>query len=272
MPELEPLPIVKISPEIDYQQTILIEKLQQYVATRGAKLDYESAEGLCAGLVAAWLYFKRTGCEANLIYKLEHALKWDLKSYLDSKAEQDDTMEMLINMLVFLSFDMFYRHAEKIGQDQINRSFELLLGTPRVAKPEFKSTLVFDHKTLAILISKSIFEQKMVRFSNSKHVVGVMCSEGVYYMFDPSSKDGPRAFLTITALTEALFASLGDSQTAMALNMQAFDLDDVPVEPQKYREAEEYIQQLLADSEYRKSIAAHENFFDVAVKFKDFSL
>jgi hypothetical protein len=271
------LPIInKTLTDADYQQLVIIKKYQEYFKAcveKNPNYEFDSEflknhDGLCSGLTAYWLYCKRIGEEGKFIHLLEYILSWDKDKFKRSNQKSDKVFEEFFNNIKFLhNVDTLLPGIERHDLEQ---SFATILHSSMaaVAKPEFCLTFVFDKKMLDDLISKHVHPNKMIRFGNALHTVGMIYSGGVYYFYDSSSPLGPMAYNSCQSLVLVLFESLAKfckSTDYIALNMSIFDLVDE--KPNNYPSALEYCESILQDKKYKKSVLAHPNILRVALRY-----
>lgn len=270
------LPIIKrANPELSFHQDLLISKIKQYLVAKKAddtKLPFANHEGICAGINSYWLYLKRIGEEGKFIHQMEYILNWDADLFKASKRPTDRIFEKFMNNVLFLNHDNELRSKQGIQRHDLAESFNYLLGKneEQVEDAEYSLTFVFNKDKLELLINDCVHPNKMVRFGNGFHTVGMIYSGGVYYFLNPSSKEGPRAINTASELAKALFGALGPfckSKTYLALNMSIFDLKGET--PGIYKPAQEYYREQLQDSKYRQAVFAHPNLLRLGLRYDD---
>lgn len=264
------LPIVPINSTIDHSQDRLIKVFQQLVATYNppGELPFDTEYGMCSGIMASWLYRKRVGEEEFFINRLEFALQ--------ATPDQHNTpaISELMNEINFFQLDQ--RLRDGILQDDYAASFDYVLpkNYPRVMPAEFAISFVFNLKSLTQLIIDTTFENKMVRFDNGFHAIGLMYSNKKYCMLDPTSSLGPVTFATTQVYEVAAEIMKGLSKTCksfgyVAIYISIYDVNDNPVKV-TYPNAIDYCKELLADPKYKQAVINHKNILHLNMRFNQY--
>lgn len=268
---------------VNYQQKELIKKLENYlgarskknphhITTSGRKLPYESHAGLCAGLVAYWLYCKRLNKESEFIDSLEYISKWRADTFLKSDAKGEPLIEEFLNAIELLNFNN--RIMPEISQRDFHASFALLTDKKenQIAEPEFKITFAFNAVMLENLFLVVVMENKMIRLGNGEHAVGLMRNGDSYTYYNPENKNGPQTFNSISKLSATVFQDFkqfSNSIDYLALNIIAYDLELTNNREAKYPSAIQYCTRLLKDPEYKKAIFNNKDILELALICKD---
>jgi hypothetical protein len=293
MPKKLELPAAKLPhPELDSRQLIIVEKLTQYIELKKQKNPevgdptFTLVNGLCAGLVAYWLYCKRVGNEKLFLEKLEYALNWDAEKFSQQWADTDPKLEEFINVIAFLNFDYVLRDG--VRQDNLGKSLQLILSEffPQVTEPEFRITCAFNKQSLAQLIKDTVHHNKMVRVGNGRHAVGLMYSDGLYHFLD-GGLGIPASFATCEEVAEAMFACLSRNITKegyIPLYLCVFDLyeeyiaeyssvnDYIIEEKPEYPDPLQYCQNLLKDPAYQAATLNSHQLFRIAARYGDYAM
>lgn len=248
--------------ELEYPQEAIIQKMIAYYAQYNSKLPFNSHAGICNGLVAFWLYSKRVDEEGRFLDKILHMLQWTSGS--DAKVDE------LLNATLFLHNDFKLRHDAK--QSHLDKSVNFILGNhyPAVAEPEFQVSLVVNHESLEYMINNFFHENKMIRIGNGFHVIGLMHSNGKFFLYDPRFAKGPKAFTDHKMLTEQIFESCAyycRSTISLAINIAIFDLSEAT--PGKYFTNEELINKLLETKLFKQQLLEHPNILSLCIRYED---
>lgn len=250
------------------QQAQLLDKLQLYieykkskyddpVAKANCKLPFESLAGLCSGLVAYWLYCKRTGMGGKFLHKLQYIANWDATTMVSTKIE-DQQIEDFLNIVGYLQFD--YRLREGINQATFDQTINNILSQnhEQVEPAEYMVTHVFDHAALQDILSKIAQNNKMVRVSNGLHVIGICKQDDGYYFYDPDAEAGPTIVNNPAEISTKILESLGD-----ALRMDVYDLHGAP---------KGNYQDVKVDASNTQQLLSNDNIFHLAARYSDFAL
>lgn len=267
---------------LDFNHQQLITKLRQYFAHKGiAELPFTSDQGLCAGLVAYWLYCKR--CNNNLFnerlffHELNQIANWDYAKFKAMGLATDPLMEHFINLVMFLQFDVFLRSG--VRQDQLDQTINFMLDhdMPHVAPCEQQLTFVFDHPTLVNLTAQIALNNKMIKITDGLHAIGLMASgtdaERLYFLFDPAGTQKLTSYSSADHLVKAIFTAFKTTRDAhgfLAIKCDRFDL--VGSSTRASITSEQYYQEQFADPHYALAVLRHPNIFHLAVKYHDFTL
>lgn len=285
-------------PHLDHQQRCLIDKLQLYMnkkcekieqkidATEDfneqlrliqelseCKLPFNSLNGLCSGLVAFWLYFKRNNEEGKFISRIEYVLTWNPETFASGDKNEDPLLEEILNNFGFL------QHVKDlllgVNQDNLVASFDFLAGKhhPKVYAEQFSITHVFNRNTLNNLIAVAVQQNKMVRLDNAMHTVGLMQSGDKYYFYNPDCVSGPVEYssLEVEKLVEDIFSGLGKyckSEEFLALYLTIFDIEGSP--KGQYPDKIIYSKSLLNNNIYKQAVLSHKNIFNLCMRYSQF--
>jgi len=280
---------LNISPKlvgINYQQKQLLNKLEHYlnarskknpayITTNGHKLPYESHTGLCAGLVAYWLYCKRLNKDSEFIANLEYILNWDSKSFIKSTAKDDPLIEDFLNAIELLNFHS--KIMPDVTQRDLRASFALLTDKKenQIAEPEFKITFAFNKIMLEQLFLNVVRNNKMIRLGNGEHAVGLMRNGDTYSYYNPENKHGPQTFTATAEIVTAVFRDFkqfSHSHDYLALNLIAYDLELTRNEDSKYPSAIQYCVDLLQNPENKKPVFNNKDILELALICKDYKI
>lgn len=255
---------------INYHQNEIYKQLLAYVTHTNGALPYDSANGLCSGLVAYALYCERHDLEADFTNELDYVLNWNPKEFSELGLLQDPIMERFINNVTFLHFDHVLRHDENVAQRDLEKSLELLDGHEHFKANEI--TFVFNRGNLASLINTQALPDRMIRIENGFHAIGLIYRDGVYKLYNFENTAGLQTVLTATKAAEVIFAGLAEhchSKKHIALNFRVFDPIDAEVE---FPTLEEYTRPFLNDQQYKKAVLSHPNIFHLASRMEDYAL
>lgn len=269
---------------VDNVHIHILKKMRRYVELKKNKLrkiddpsecvlPNEVSNGLCAGLVACWLYSEKIN--KNLIFinestsDLENFLEWDADKFVNSQDLTDPNMEQFINAVRFLHSDTHLRTG--VMQENIDTSFNFLTAdtAPKLAPAELVTVFVFNHAKLAKFIQDIVFEHKMIRLGNGFHTVGLYKKNDKYYFYDPLRL--PIELDSASQVATAIFTSLSPtckSTTHIALSSVVFDL--VSSVPAVYPDITEYYTKLLQDETYKHAVLNHNNIFHLAARCADY--
>jgi len=266
MPNLA-LPIIPANLAIDHSQGKLIHVFKQLVATYNppGELPFDTGFGMCSGLVADWLYRKRIGEEELFINRLEFALE------ATPEIQKSGAVSDFMNEINFFQLDQ--RLRDGILQDDYAASFDYGLpkNYPRVTPAEFAISFVFNLKSLTELILDTAFDNKMVRFDNGFHTIGLMYSHNKYYLYDPESPFGPRGFEATRIYDVAAeiikgLAKFCKSLNHVAIYMSIYDIIDKPIVAQ-YPNAINYCQALMLDPAYKAAVLPNQNILHLNMRY-----
>jgi hypothetical protein len=236
--------------------------------TQDSSLSAVYKSGICAGLVAYWLYRKRIGEDSMFMHQLEYALRWDAGKFEKSNDLADIALEQLLSVISFLHYNDDIRN---IGQHDIERRVNLVLGEyDDQVKTEFSLSFVFNKIELNNLIKLTVQPNKMMRFGNAYHNIGMIYIDDKYFVYDPSTKSGPVAYSQAKDAANAVFKGLAKyckSRYFIALNISTFDL--VGTQIGIYPETIAYCTNLLKNPDYRKHVLQHHNILRVGMRYKD---
>ena len=277
--------------EIDKgQQSKIIAKIEQYFAIKQRKfqqkpgrdhrdiqdnrLPFNNVEGICSALVALWFYCVRRGRAADFKQMVDDVLNWDAKEFSSSTEPSDIALEKLISNMLFVHHDPQIR-GPQFSRRYVNKNLELILEEDQlhIGPAEFSLNLVADVAKTADIITKFAHQNKMIRFENLFHTVGVIYDGEVYHFYDPNYPDGPLTFNTLEQVSAAVHASLAKFNTNkqnIAMNMSVFDLDDHKYTKQVYEpSALDYSMQLFTDPEYKQLVLEDPNIFHLCATYDD---
>lgn len=270
----------------DFSQSLIIDKLQEYIdckrekitnnprALKNCKLHKSINDGLCSGLVAYWLYFKYRKEEFVFKHQINKLLSWDSTKFKTSQLQIDEPfIEDFLNNTISL-------HAIKHILDDVNyydihTALNLILPKHerKIVPAEFSLTFVFNHELLTDFIFKNIPMNKMVRIGNGFHAVGIFHDQEGYTLYDPEDKMGSKKFDTPEYLATAIFMSYSYdclNSTHLSLSFLFFDFEGKS--PARYPDKKRFYNNLLADKDYKEYIFSEFNIFRLAVVFQDQTL
>jgi len=251
-------------------------KFNEYVKERSGKdtkLPFISHDGLCSGLVAYWLYSMRNDEAAEFKRNLDYILNWDKQEFISNATKNDEIFEMLLNNIELLQFQFLL--LDGLTQESYKQSFDLLRDKfdPGISAPEFTMTMVFDRKVLRDLLRKIAYNNKMIRFGNTLHSVGLIRLNDNYYFYNPNAESGPIETHNLEEIVAAIFTSLGlycGSTEYIALNINVYDLANSAVG--NYPNVNKYRNKLLARPYYKQAVNTHDNILHTAVSSKDYKM
>lgn len=255
-----------------YHQAEIIVKLKTYLAAKGDVIDDRMDAGLCAGLVAYWLYAKANGEEGSFLHKLQYISDWNAEKLRQSGRTIDMTIEQFLN--VVLSLHNTNSTVPGTRQIDLDVGLNLLLNQyqDKVSTAEFSISFLFNKQQIIDLIVAVVRPNKMIRISNGLHVIGLMLSDAVYTLYDPESTVGAKEFKSPEQLANEIFVGLSKfckSKNYLAMNLMVFDLETN--KPAAYSiDPDEYYRMQLLNPAIKKEAMQHKYLFYLLAKFNDF--
>lgn len=81
-------------------QDLIVRNIDSYLALKNRKMNdaqtggqYAENQGLCAGLVAYWLYLIRNDEEGFFIHRLQYLADWNVNTFERSGKRRDEIIE-----------------------------------------------------------------------------------------------------------------------------------------------------------------------------------
>lgn len=283
-------------PEIAIDQDVLYNKLSQYIDFKrnlikhdtskseaqkkkeleNCVLPFNTANGLCSGLVQYWLYLKRDGNEDEFIRQLEYIANWRKEQLDGLEFKQDSILEQFLNNVESLHFDFMLRYNEGIKQESIAESLNFLLEPHQEqVRQEFNLSFVFNKPALQNTIDEFVKPNKMVYLNNMHHALGLMRSGDSFYLYDPGykpaqNKPGVQKFSNSKDLVKAIFSSYtkhNKSKDFLTLYMSFLDIGEENVA--EYKNALDYCDSLIKAFNFNTGTFLQSDILHVLVKFHD---
>ncbi len=199
------------------QQAIIIQKFKEYLEAKGDLAPEDITYGLCAGLVAYFLYYNALGKQDKFIEKLIKASAFNTKDF-KTKVSTFGATEPKIDLEIheFLDNILGLHNIAKVVPEATQTDMHVSINTlinedlPKVAEPEFQLSFLFNQESLEDTLTSIVHDKKMIRISNGLHVVGLMRIGTTYMYYDPEASYGPKEITSIKALAEAIFKSISN--------------------------------------------------------------
>lgn len=255
---------------INYHQDEIFKKLDQYAKLIGGTLPFDSANGLCSGLIAYALYCEMRDIEYEFLLELNYVLKWKSNEFKKLDLQKDAIFERFINNVTSLHFVHNLRYGENIAQRQLDKNLAFTDYTRQLKASEL--TFVFTKENLCLLINDQAVPETWIRIENGFHAAGLIYKNGVYKLYNFENPEGPKIFLTADKVAQVIFDDLAKhchSKKHIALNFRIYNLID---EVAAFPTLEEYARELFADPEYKEAILSHQNIFHLAARMEDYEL
>lgn len=261
------------------QQGKLIKKFKEYIAAKGDVVPDDLDIGLCAGLVANELYYAAIDKEDVFLEKMQKAISWQSNDFTSTNPKINVEMEEFLHNI--LGLHDIAKVLPDISSTDMRTSINTLLDAslPKIAKPEFSLSFLFNKEELEKILGKIVFDKKMIRISNGFHVLGLMRKNGIYKFYDPEAEQGIQNFKDPDDLAREIIQDLGahiDKQKSsmnmrdyMAINFTIYDLEGNA--PAEYFDAVNYCEQQMRKLEVKRFINDRYLFF-VLSKFNEFKI
>lgn len=286
-------------PKIDVSQRALLSQFKKYfafrrnqikankkltkeeksIALKNCHLPYSIDEGFCSGITSLWLYYKSLDKEDIFIKLITNALYWreaDTPDDVMKSRDIDDLFEELFQAIAFLQTKHILLHnsdKNKKSPENIAYSFEFLLPDSKSADPmsaveqEFNLSFVYTKESLAQMIEDLVKNNKMIYLNNVYHAIGLVLTDGKYYLYDPNHKSKPMVFNNSHDVANAIFTQYKPYNNSKdKLTLYTSFLNSSNTKLAIYPSKHEYCAELINKYKYDSNIINDDSLIHLLVK------